>query len=57
MTRNERWQQHYDDFCMNECGGSQPEGRLHDEACAYADEQMEEEDGKCRDSRTNHRSK
>lgn len=42
--RDRRWQEHYDAYCFDEFGGGQPEGRQHDEAVAYANEAMEEED-------------
>lgn len=39
-----RWQQHFNDYCMDNFGGREPSGREHDEASAYADQQTEEED-------------
>jgi hypothetical protein len=42
--RQQRWQQHYDDFCFNELGGLVAEGSDHDRASEYADEQLEAEE-------------
>lgn len=36
------WQQFYDDYCFNNFGGRQPEGREHDEAAEAAQEALEE---------------
>lgn len=43
--RRVQWQMHYDDWCHEHMGGSQPEGFDHDCAAAYADAQMEESNG------------
>jgi hypothetical protein len=42
--RDRLWQQHYDDYCRDHFGGRQAEGRDHDAACDYANEQLEEGD-------------
>lgn len=41
---NARWQEYFDEYCLNELGGRNPEGREFDEASAYADERLEEEE-------------
>ena len=46
-ARQERWQQHYDNYCIDEFGGRQPEGREHDQAVQFANDMMEEEDADC----------
>lgn len=38
------WQIHFNDYCMDNFGGADPTGRDYDEAAAYADEMMEEEE-------------
>jgi hypothetical protein len=44
VARNQRWQQHFDDWCLDNIGGREPSGREISEAEQYADEMMEEED-------------
>lgn len=44
-TDDERaWQEHYQDYCIDNFGGREVFGREHDEASAYADQMMEGED-------------
>ena len=42
--RDRRWQQHFDNYCVDNFGGRDPTGRELDEAEQHANEQMEEED-------------
>lgn len=39
-----RWQEYFDDYCINNFGGRDPVGREYDEAAAYADEMTEEDE-------------
>lgn len=43
-ARNRRWQEYFDNYCLETLGGRNPEGREFDEAADYADEKLEEED-------------
>lgn len=42
--REARWQQHYDDYVLENFGGRDVEGVANDEACDYADEMMEQDE-------------
>jgi hypothetical protein len=39
----DNWQQHYNDYCIDNFGGREPSGQEHDEAVEYADQMVEEE--------------
>ena len=44
QQKNKIWQGAFDEYCLEELGGRDPEGREYSDACQHADEVLAEEE-------------